>query len=322
MKKQSLSRDSDLRVVVLATGGTIAGTAAAAADSIGYTAAQLGVERLIAVVPPLADWPLEAEQVAQIDSKDMDAEVWRALVRRCAHHLARPDVGGVVVTHGTDTLEETAYLLQRLLAPTKPLVLTAAMRPATALQADGPQNLLDAVMLARTPGAQGVLAVLAGAVHAGDALRKRHTHALDAFSSGDAGPVARIEAGRLRRFRDWPQGSPLGAELLLEADRLPRVEIVTSHAAATGALVDALAALGVDGIVAAGTGNGSLHHALEAALRRAQAQGVAVRRASRVGAGPVLTPASSDALPDCGALTPVQARIALMLDLLLASRRS
>lgn len=314
---QSLSSQAARRVVALATGGTIAGTADSATDSIGYRSAQLGVQALVAAVPGLAGVALDAEQVAQVDSKDMDTGVWQALVQRAAHHLSRPEVAGLVITHGTDTLEETAYLLQRLLAPSKPVVMTAAMRPATALQADGPQNLLDAVTLAGLPGARGVVAVLAGKVHAGAELRKCHTHALDAFGSGDGGPLACIEAGRVRRFRDWPQGTPLGAALV-ETDRWPRVEIVLSHAGANGATVDALAAQGVDGIVAAGTGNGTLHHALEAALHRAQAQGVAVRRASRVGAGAVLGE-SANGLPHCGALTPVQARIELMLELL-ASR--
>ena len=316
---QILSSEPTARVVVLATGGTIAGTASAATDSVGYAAARLGVAQRPAAVPALAGLPLDAEQVAQVDSKDMDVAVWQALVRRAAHHLQRPEVAGLVVTHGTDTLEESAYLLQRLLAPTKPVVMTAAMRPATSLQADGPQNLLDAVTLAGMPGARGVLVVLAGRVHAGTEVRKRHTHDLDAFGSGDAGPLARIEAGGLRQFRDWPGGTPLGAEMA-EAARWPRVEIVLSHAGASGALVDALVNQGVEGIVAAGTGNATLHHALEAALRRAQDRGVAVRRCSRVGAGAVLAAPGAGDLPHCGALTPVQARVELMLELL-ASRR-
>ncbi len=138
------------KIVILGTGGTIAGTAASPADAIGYTAAQLGVAQLVAGVPALAGLPLESEQVAQLDSKDMDFATWQRLAQRVAAHLARDEVQGVVITHGTDTLEETAYFLHRVLAPAKPVVLTAAMRPATSLQADGPQNLLDAVTLARS----------------------------------------------------------------------------------------------------------------------------------------------------------------------------
>jgi L-asparaginase len=309
-----------LRIVILATGGTIAGTAASPADAIGSRAAQLGVDQLVAAVPPLAGRPIEAEQVVQLDSKDMDEPTWRLLAERVAVHLARAEVAGVVVTHGTDTLEETAYFLQRVLAPAKPVVMTAAMRPATALLADGPQNLLDAVALASEPGAAGVVAVVAGQVHSAYDLRKSHTQRLDAFDSGDAGPIGVVEAGRLRRFRDWPRGTPLGLEALRDVD-WPRVEIVTSHAGARGALVDALVAQGVDGLVAAGTGNGTLHHALETALRRAAAQGVAVRRATRVAAGAVLATASDEGdWPVSGALSAVQARIELMLELM-AGRR-
>ena len=311
---QSSSIHPPRLVVILATGGTIAGTAASSTDTVGYRSAQLGVDELLAAIPALQGRPLEAEQVAQIDSKDMDPAVWCALAARVAVHLARPEVAGIVVTHGTDTLEETAWLLQRVFAPAKPVVLTAAMRPATALQADGPQNLLDAVAVASTPGAQGVLAVLAGCVHGGLDVRKTHTYRLDAFGSGDAGPLAAIEAGRLRRFRDWPRGESLGAARL-DAATWPRVEILTSHAGAGGALVEALVAQGVDGIVVAGTGNGTLHQALEAALLRAAAQGVAVRRVSRVSGGVVQRP-EGDALPVSPAPTPQQARVELILELL------
>jgi L-asparaginase len=304
------------KVVVLGTGGTIAGTSADASDNVGYTAAQLGVNLLVRAVPPLADVPLEAEQVAQVDSKDMSHEVWRALALRCAHHLARPDVAGIVITHGTDTLEETAWFLQRVLAPAKPLVLTAAMRPATALQSDGPQNLLDAVCVARAPGARGVVAVLGGQVHGARDVRKVHPYRIDAFSSGDAGPIGCIEEGELRLFRDWPQGDALGvATLPADEAPWPRVEIVMSHAGADGAIVRALCASGVQGLVVAATGNGTLHHALEAALLEAQAGGVRVLRSTRCRNGRVLS-AADEALPSSDDLTPVKARVELLLQLL------
>jgi L-asparaginase len=304
------------KVVVLGTGGTIAGTSADASDNVGYTAAQLGVHLLVRAVPPLAEVPLEAEQVAQVDSKDMSHEVWRALALRCAHHLARPDVAGIVVTHGTDTLEETAWFLQRVLAPAKPLVLTAAMRPATALQSDGPQNLLDAVCVARAPGARGVVAVFGGQVHGAREVRKVHPYRIDAFSSGDAGPIGCIEEGELRLFRDWPQGDALGvATLPADEAPWPRVEIVMSHAGADGAIVRALCASGVQGLVVAATGNGTLHHALEAALLEAQASGVRVLRSTRCRNGRVLS-AADEALPSSDDLTPVKARVELLLQLL------
>ena len=311
---QTSSVDPSGLVVILATGGTIAGTAASSTDALGYRSAQLGVADLMAAVPGLQGRAIEAEQVAQIDSKDMDPPVWRALAARVAAHLARPEVAGIVVTHGTDTLEETAWLLQRVFAPIKPVVLTAAMRPATSLQADGPQNLLDAVAVASEPGARGVLAVLAGRVHGALDVRKVHTHRLDAFGSGDAGPLALIEAGRQRRFRDGPRGEPLGPARL-DAPSWPRVEILASHAGAGGALVEALVAQGIDGIVVAGTGNGTLHHALEAALGRAVTQGVAVRLVSRVPEGVVQHP-NGTPIPVSAASTPQQARVELILELL------
>ena len=306
------------KVVILGTGGTIAGTAASATDGVGYTAARLGVAQLVAAVPALAGVDVECEQVAQLDSKDMDFSTWQRLARRGAHHLARAEVAGVVVTHGTDTLEETAYFLHRVLAPAKPLVLTAAMRPATSLQADGPQNLLDAVTLARDAKAQGVLVAIAGRVWAGAEVRKVHTYRLDAFDAGDAGPLAAIEEGVLRWRRTAPRDAALGlAPVERDAAQWPRVEIVLNHAGADGRLVEALTTQGVAGIVVAGTGNGSLSAALEAALRRAQQAGVQVLRASRCAAGPVI--GGDDAgLPGAGTLSAVQARVELLLRLLQA----
>ncbi len=313
----TLPTHSASTVVILGTGGTIAGTAASATDNIGYTAAQRSVADLLQAVPALAGTDLEAEQLAQLDSKDMDNATWQRLAQRVAHHLARPGVLGLVITHGTDTLEETAWLLQRVLAPTKPVVLVAAMRPATALAADGPQNLLDAVAVARTPGARGVLAVLAGQVHGAGAVRKQHTYRPDAFGSADGGPLAVVEEGRLRRFRDWPSGAPLGLALLdTDPARWPWIEIVSSHAGARGDGVQALVAAGVQGLVVATTGNGTVHLALQAALDQAQAAGLPVWRATRCAAGVLLGP---DAGP-AAAMTPWQARIELMLTLLLSVR--
>ena len=307
-------QNSQATVVVLGTGGTIAGRSAQAGDNVGYTAGQIGVQQLVGAVPALAGQALEAEQVAQLDSKDMDHATWLRLAQRLAHHLTRADVAGVVVTHGTDTLEETAYFLQRVLAPAKPVVLTAAMRPATALLADGPQNLLDAVTLARAEGARGVLVAVNGEVHAPEDVRKLHTYRVQAFGSGDAGPVAVIEEGVLRRFRDWPAGAPLGLHRLpADPGDWPKVELLFSHAGASGALVDGLLAHGVQGLVVAGTGNGTVHAALLAALQRAQAAGVTVWRASRCAFGAVV---GEGALPSAGALPAAKARIELMLRLM------
>ena len=311
-------QSQDSKVVILGTGGTIAGTAASAADNVGYTAAQLGVASLVAAVPALAGQALESEQVAQLDSKDMDFATWQRLAQRVAFHLARDEVAGVVITHGTDTLEETAYFLHRVLAPRKPVVLTAAMHPATSLLADGPQNLHDAVGVARHAEACGVLAVIGGAVHRAADVRKRHSYHLDAFGSGDAGPVAWVEEGALRVVGAWPQGDALGLDTIVRpVAQWPRVDILMSHAAIDGAIVQALVALGARGVVVAGTGNGTVHHALEAALRSAQDQGVRVLRSTRCAEGAVVG-APVGALPSAGALSPVKARVALLLELLAA----
>jgi L-asparaginase len=309
---------SGKKIAILATGGTIAGTSPVPGDNLGYTAAQLRVEDLLASVPALASLPLVSEQVAQVDSKDMTFEIWRKLAQRCSHWLAQPEIAGVVITHGTDTLEETAFFLQSVLAPAKPVVLTCAMRPATALVPDGPQNLLDAVSVAATPGAHGVVAVCAGTIHGARDVRKQHTYRLDAFGSGDAGPIGYVEEGRLRLLRSWPEisgDSEAALRKFMQARRWPRVEIVMNHAGAGGAIVQALVGQGVDGLVVAGSGNGSVHRDLEAALCAARDSGVMVVRATRCAQGEVLA-RPGDVLPHSAGLSPVKARIALMLSLL------
>jgi len=191
-------------------------------------------------------------------------------------------------------------------------VLRGAMRPATSAAPDGPQNLADAIAVAASPDARGVCVVFAGAIHGPDEVHKVHPLRLDAFASGDAGPLGYVEEGRLRMVRPWPEVAPVRSAPLPEASQWPRVEIVVSHAGATGAIVDALVQQGVAGIVVAGTGNGTLHRGLEAALLRAQQQGVAVVRSTRCLQGQVL-PHGGEPLPVAEGLSPVKARIALLL---------
>lgn len=306
-------------MVVLGTGGTIAGTAASAQDSIGYTAAQLGVQELLQAVPGLSGagevWV--CEQVAQIDSKDMEFAVWVDLARRCQVHLDDPLVRGVVVTHGTDTLEETAWFLHCVLDAHKPVVLTCAMRPATSVAADGPQNLLDAAVVAGTAGVSGVLVVCAGEIHGAQHVQKMHPYRVNAFASGDAGPWGWVEQGAVR----WAQGAcptmpaPERLPAVLMRSPWPSVEIILNYAGGSAGVVDALVRDGVQGIVVAGTGNGTLHHALQAALERAQAAGVAVRVSTRCPLGQVL-PRPADLLAVAQGLSPVKARISLLLDLM------
>lgn len=320
--------NTPLRRVILGTGGTIAGRAALAGDNVGYVAGQVSAHDLIAAVPALAGLPLDVEQVAQLDSKDMGFATWQRLAERVAHHVARDDVAGVVITHGTDTLEETAYFLQRVLQPAKPVVLTCAMRPATALVPDGPQNLLDALSVAGDAHAGGVLAVCAGSVHAADHVSKVHTYRVDAFDSGDAGALACVEEGRVRWFCEprWRDRAPVQAsqrlQTVLQATALPRVFWLTSHADADGSQVLALLAYGAahpeampQGLVVAGTGNGTLHQALEQALQAAQAQGVTVRRGTRCARGRVIAGVPGT-FADTGGLSPAKARIALALELM------
>ncbi|MDB5741781.1 MAG: asparaginase [Polaromonas sp.] len=303
-------------LVILATGGTIAGRAVSAGDNIGYTAAQVDIDHLLAALPGgTGGWPVITEQLAQVDSKDMSFAVWAKLADRVNHFLARGDVQGIVITHGTDTLEETAYFLQAVCRPAKPVVLTCAMRPATAWAPDGPQNIRDALAVACHEGAHGVVAVCAGTVHSAFDVQKVHTYRLDAFSSGDAGPIGYVEEGQVRLLRNWPVAQEGKAQAAIEnIANWPRVEIIMSYAGASAAIVRALVAQGVQGLVAAATGNGTLHHALEAGLIEAQAAGVKVVRCTRCANGRVL-PRAGDIFADSEGLTPVKARIALMLEL-------
>ena len=311
------------KIVILGTGGTIAGMSSNAASHINYTAAQLSVAQLAGAVTDLSlQGDIQTEQIAQIDSKDMSFAVWAAIAVRTQYHLLQDDVQGVVITHGTDTLEETAYFLQSVLKPVKPLVLTCSMRPSNALAPDGPQNILDAVTVARYAGAQGVVVVCAGVIHGAQDVQKIHTYQLNAFGSGDTGSIGFIEDGNLKLMRNWPvahkkhtQAAPNNIAILNLVKSWPKVEIVMNYAGATGDVVDALVASGVSGIVVAGTGNGTVHQALESALLKAQKQGVKIVRSTRCAQGRVLKKAD-DFFPAFEGLSPVKARIALMLQLM------
>jgi L-asparaginase len=289
------------KIVVLATGGTIAGLARDASKPQNYTAGQVGVADLLLGVA--ADGvELLTEQVAQIDSKDMSFVLWQRLLGRVVHWLGQDDVQGVVITHGTDTLEETAYFLQTVLKPTKPVAMTCAMLPANAPDSDGPGNLNDALAWVQQPNASGVSVVCAGQVHAGNTVQKSHSHQRNPFTSQIG--VAHPQALRV----------PTVAQVLA-CTHWPRVEWVLNHAGADGRLVRVLMAHDApQGWVVAGTGNGTLHHDLEAALLDAQKQGAQVLRASRCAQGGVQS-RDADVLPHAGGLTAVQARVALWLHL-------
>ena len=313
-------------IVVLGTGGTVAGRLDPSQGLEGaYRAGQLPLQVLIEDLRQrgsVTDWPaVDVEQVDQIDSKDMSVALWRRLVDRLEHHLARPEVCAVVIAHGTDTMEETSILLDTVLNPAKPVVLVGAMKPADAPDADGPGNLRDAFAVARDPSAHGVLLAMAGEVHAGRELRKNHPARFEAFCSGDAGPLGTVSAGQgVTWMRALPSGQGAGSDYprAVLSRPWPRVDIVTSHAEADGRIVDLLAADGVAGLVVAGTGNATVHEAILSALSRARAQGVTVRRCTRITAAGIAA-AESAADPEATALTAAQARVALQLALLCAA---
>jgi L-asparaginase len=321
------------KLVFLGMGGTIAGTAASPGDNVGYTAAQVGVQALLESVPGLravlGGYVALSEQVCQIDSKDLVPGEWRALLQRVTHYLGMDAVAGLVVTHGTDTLEETAYFLSRTvpaeLLSRKAVVLTCAMRPASSLSPDGPGNMADAAAVALCRGARGVLVVCAGKIHSAAHVQKVHPYRTDAFDSGEAGPVGLVEEGRVRLLCAWPAvdaSAPAVDTAALEGDSWPRVELLVSHAGATGMVVrallkDATGEAPLRGIVVAGTGNGTIHQDMEVALREAQSLGVGVVRVSRCAYGQVVgggASARSGSFRAYG-LSAVKARIALMLEI-------
>lgn len=293
------------RIHLLATGGTIAGEADPAADSPRYRAAVRPVEQLLAAVPGLdATAELSAEQILSLDSKDMAPADWLVILAAARRALADPAIGGIVILHGTDTLEETAYFLHLTLPGDKPVVLTGAMRPADHPQADGPANLRAAVCLAASPSAhgKGVLAVMNRTAYPARWLGKARTTGLDAFESP----------------RPWTDGRPDGRCADLSPATLPRVDVLMGYAGAPPELVDACIAAGARGLVLALTGHGSVPAAWQPALARAREHGVAILRASRC-AGPVVHNANADDDREgwltAGDLPPAKARIALMLAL-------
>lgn len=303
-------------IALVATGGTIAGAAASATDTVGYTAGALGADALLAAVPQLADVAsVRAEQLFSLDSKDMQPAHWLTLGRRVRALLAEPAIDGIVITHGTDTLEETAAFLQLTLAAAKPVVLTAAMRPATALSADGPMNLYAAACVAAHPASagRGTLVSFGDAIFPALGVRKCQTHRVDAFAGGSAGAIGRNDP--VGYFAPPPASPAAVFDLPAELAELPRVDVLYVGAGTPPELLDLVVAHGARGIVLALPGNGSVPAAWEARLARTVAAGVPVVRASRAGHGPVGRKALDDRLGTfpAGELPASQARVALML---------
>ncbi len=277
-------------IVVLATGGTIAGAASSDVQA-GYTSGQVGVDQLLAAVPQakkLAN--LRGEQISNIGSQDMNDEVWLKLARRVNQLVAMPDVAGVVITHGTDTIEETAYFLNLVVKSNKPVVMTASMRPSTALSADGPLNFFNAVAVAANPQAagRGVLVVINDWIHGAQSLTKTSTTAVQTFMSPLRGLIGTVAYGECEFFRTPSARHTVDSEFSLDkVTTLPRVDIIMAHENMDGALIDAAVAAGAKGIVVAGVGNGNMTKAGLDALAAAAKKGVVCVRSSRVVTGNV-----------------------------------
>lgn len=308
------------RIHVLATGGTIAGRLVSTGPR--YRAGVLGFEALLDAVPALrglADY--SGEQVANIGSQDMDEHLWLKLAHRVNDLVASPDVDGVVITHGTDTLEETACFLDLTVRSPKPVILVGAVRPVGALGADGPVNLLDAVTVAVNPSStgRGVLAVMHGSLFEARDVTKVSSSALPAFAAPNSGPLGQVIDGRIyygHRTGLSPKRPGFDVSRL---DKLPPVGIIYGYAGASPLLVKALVDAGCRGIVSAGVGSGNLHRDVLDALASASGRGVVVVRASRISSGLTLRNVEVDdnrfGFVAAGTLNPQKARVLLQLAL-------
>src|SRR5690242_13597651 len=229
-------------IVVLATGGTMAGAAGSDVQS-GYTSGQVGVEQLLAAVPQAKKLAhLTGEQISNIGSQDMNDEVWMKLATRVNEILAQPDVTGVVITHGTDTIEETAYFLNLVVKSRKPVVLTASMRPSTALSADGPLNFYNAVAVAGDKNAvgRGVLVVVNDWIHGASSLTKTSTTAVQTFLSPLSGLIGTVAYGTPEWYRGPVGKNTTSSEFAVDKTTvLPRVDVIMATESMDGTLINA-----------------------------------------------------------------------------------
>ncbi len=313
-------------VWVLATGGTISGGGASPTSLTEYRAGAFSGEELVAAVPDLARHAsIRVEQVANVGSPDITFDDWLTLARRIDEIFSsEPDAAGVVITHGTNTLEETAYFLNLTVRHDRPVVLVGAQRPATAISADGPLNLLNAVRTAASPEARGkgVLVVMNDQVNAARDVTKTSTYRLETFSSRDLGLLGYVDGDRVSFYRAPTKRHTTDSEFdLAGVTTFPQVDIVYSYVAANPVLIETLIDDGVDGIVVAGTGAGGMSRPERTALERVAELPAGSRpiivRSNRVGSGRVL-PRTSDDGPEMVAgdtLNPQKARILLMLAL-------
>jgi L-asparaginase len=310
------------RVIILATGGTIAG-AGASADRAGYTAGKIPIDDLIGTIPSVKKIAsITGEQVASVGSQDMTVDIWKKLAIRANEIFAKNEADAIVITHGTDTQEETAYFLDLVIPSDKPVVLTGSMRPATAISADGPKNLYDAITIAIHPDTKGrgVLVSFNEGIYDAREVMKLSTTKTNAFGSLNTGPVGEAYDGRVAYYSSSEREVDPKTPIALKADtKLPRVDIVYMYADAPSDQIDMLVAKKVDGIVIAGVGNGNFNKAYMEAVKKAVAAGVIVCRASRTPSGRVVL---HDEINDeelgtivSDDLTPQKARVLLMLAL-------
>jgi L-asparaginase len=276
------------KVIILATGGTIAGSATSQ-TSAGYQSGAVAVDALIAAVPQLKDVAeVSGEQIASIGSQDMNDEVWLKLGKRVNELLAKPDVSGIAITHGTDTMEETSYFLNLVVKSDKPVVLTGSMRPSTAMSADGPLNIYNAVAIAADPGARGrgVLVTVDDDIHSGHDIVKTHTTDVGTMASGEAGLIGATLFGKQTWYRYPNNVHTSKSEFSITGvTALPRVDIIYAHANMSPDMITSAVQNGAKGLVIAGVGDGNMTAPSVEALKSVIAKGVVVVRSSRTNGG-------------------------------------
>jgi L-asparaginase len=311
-------------VMILGTGGTIAGTGASTTATVGYQSGTVPVQRVIDSVPELKKVAnVKGEQVFQIASENINNDYWLKLAKRVNELLAQNDVDGIVITHGTDTIEETAYFLNLVVKSKKPVVIVGAMRPSTAMSADGPINLYNAVTLAGSPDAvgKGVLVVLNDQISGARDVTKTNTSNTDTFRNWELGFMGYMQDNAPHFYRVSTRKHTVDTEFdVSKLDSLPQVDIVYGYANMNRIAIDAFVAAGDKAIVHAGVGDGSLARpAVEPALIEARKKGVIIVRSSRVGNGIVAR--NGEAKDDemdyvvSDTLNPQKARILVMLAL-------
>jgi len=277
-------------IVILATGGTIAG-AAASGTQAAYTSGAVGIDTMLSAVPGITKLAnIKGEQISSVGSQDMSFEIMLKLAKRINLLLAQNDVDGIVVTHGTDTMEETAYFLNLVVKSRKPVVLVGSMRPSTAVSADGPLNLYNAVGVAVDPNStgRGVLVVMNDWIHGAHSLTKTSTTAVQTFMSPLRGLVGVANYGKNDYYNSPAWKHTTASEFdITNVSQLPRVDILYAYADMSSDLIDASVTNGAKGIVIAGVGNGNMNKASLEAAARAAKKGVIVVRSSRVATGSV-----------------------------------